>query len=99
MAPFYLGIESVLILYFIYTSRMPFNLWICTTDGAKEHECIIVMFNMAAFVAVNIKGLVHVSTYDRLQIYAKIARFLHRQNKKSRLPKLSVITVLMHNYS
>jgi hypothetical protein len=71
MAPFYLGIESVLILYFIYAGSMPFDLGICATYGAEEHERVFVMFYMAAFVAVNIKGFVH----DSNSIDRKVTKF------------------------
>lgn len=43
--------------------NMPPGLCLGAPDGAEEHDRLVIMFKMTAFVAVNADGLGHISSY------------------------------------
>ena len=43
-----------------YFSSLSFNLWVGTADGSKKHIFLVVVFNVATFVTVDVECFIHI---------------------------------------
>ena len=50
----------MLFLYVVYSFGVSFYLWVCTADGAKKHKFLVIVLDVATFVAVDVECLIHI---------------------------------------